>query len=128
MYIYRIAKTKAIAIIMSGNKEIVCMKLQGKGLTTNTFASLYVQTYTCLVAATLSFYCIYVMSHIAIAGIDLKQPLRLKEQCCAFSLWHKLIQSTKEAKTGVRSSLVPHTVLLMPLRTMKCTLVVSQHR
>ena len=40
----------------------------------------------------------------------LKQPLRLKEQCCAFSLWHKLIQSTKEAKTGVRSSLVPHTV------------------
>ena len=31
----------------------------------------------------------------------LKQPLRLKEQCCAFSLWHKLIQSTKEAKTGV---------------------------
>ena len=57
----------------------------------------------------------------------LKQPLRLKEQCCAFSLWHKLIQSTKEAKTGVRSSLVPHTVLLMPLRTMKCTLVVSQH-
>ena len=58
----------------------------------------------------------------------LKQPLRLKEQCCAFSLWHKLIQSTKEAKTGVRSSMVPHTVLLMPLRTMKCTLVVSQHR
>ena len=36
----------------------------------------------------------------------LKQPLRLKEQCCAFSLWHKLIQSTKEAKTGVRNSLV----------------------
>ena len=34
----------------------------------------------------------------------LKQPLRLKEQCCAFSLWHKLIQSTKEAKTGVRNS------------------------
>ena len=57
-----------------------------------------------------------------------KLPLRLKEQCCAFSLRHKLIQSTKEAKTGVRSSLVPHTVLLMPLRTMKCTLVVSQHR
>ena len=37
----------------------------------------------------------------------LKQPLRLKEQWCAFSLWHKLIQSTKEAKTGMRSSLVP---------------------
>ena len=53
-----------------------------------------------------------------------KQPLRLKEQCCAFSLWHKLIQSTKEAKTGVRSSLVPHAVLLMPSRAIKCTLVV----
>ena len=54
----------------------------------------------------------------------LKQPLRLKEQWCAFSLWHKLIQSAKEAKTGVRSSLVPHAVPLMPSRAMKCTLVV----
>ena len=36
--------------------------------------------------------------------------------------------TTKEAKTGVRSSLVPHAVLLMPLRNMKCTLMVSQHR
>ena len=30
-----------------------------------------------------------------------RRPFRLKEQCCAFSVWHKLIQSTKEAKTGV---------------------------
>ena len=57
-----------------------------------------------------------------------KQPPRPKEQRRTFSLWYKLIQSTKEAKTGVRSSLVPYTVPLMPLRTMKCTLVVSQYR
>ena len=54
---------------------------------------------------------------------ELKQSFRLKEQCCAFSVWHKLIQYTKEAKTGVRSSLVPHAVLLIPFRTIKCTLV-----
>ena len=58
----------------------------------------------------------------------LKQPFRLKEQCCTFSLWHKLLQCTKEAKTGERSSLVPHAVLLMHPRAMKCTLMVSQHR
>ena len=52
----------------------------------------------------------------------LKQPFRLKQQCCAFSVWHKLIQYTKEANTGLSSSLVPHAVLLMPLRTMKCPL------
>ena len=28
----------------------------------------------------------------------LKQTLRLKEQCCVFSKWHKLIQSTREAR------------------------------
>ena len=32
------------------------------------------------------------------------------------------------AKTAVRSSLVPHAVLLMPLRGEKCILVVLQHR
>ena len=53
-----------------------------------------------------------------------KQPFRLKEQCCTFNLWHKLLQCTKEAKTGERSSLVPHAVLSMHPRAMKCTLVV----
>ena len=38
----------------------------------------------------------------------LKHPLGLKKQCCAFSKWHELIQSTREAQTAVRSSLVPH--------------------
>ena len=37
------------------------------------------------------------------------------------------MQSTREAQTAVRSSLVPHAVLLTHPRTMKCTLVVSQH-
>ena len=54
----------------------------------------------------------------------LKQPFRLKEQCCIFSLWHKLLQCTKEAKTGERSSLVPNAVLMMHPRAMKCTLMV----
>ena len=49
-------------------------------------------------------------------------------QWCAFSKCHELIQSTREAQTAVRSSLVPHAVLLTHPRTMKCTLVVSQHR
>ena len=53
---------------------------------------------------------------------------RLKGQCCAFSKCHELIQSTREAQTAVRSSLVPHAVPLTHPRTMKCTLVVSQHR
>ena len=47
---------------------------------------------------------------------------------CAFSKCHELIQSTREAQTAVWSSLVPHAVLLTHPRTMKCTLVVSQHR
>ena len=57
-----------------------------------------------------------------------KHPFGLKGQCCAFSKCHELIQSTREAQTAVRSSLVPHAVLLTHPRTMKCTLVVSQHR
>ena len=57
-----------------------------------------------------------------------KHPFGLKGQCCAFSKCHELIQSTTEAQTAVRSSLVPHAVLLTHPRTMKCTLVVSQHR
>ena len=62
----------------------------------------------------------------AVGGV--KHPFRLKGQCCAFSKCHELIQSTREAQTAVRSSLVPHAVLLTHPRTMKCTLVVSQHR
>ena len=57
-----------------------------------------------------------------------KHPFRLKGQCCAFTKWHERIQSTREAQTAVRSSLVPHAVLLTHPRTMKCTLVVSQHQ
>ena len=57
-----------------------------------------------------------------------KHPFGLKGQCCAFSKCHELIQSTREAQTAVKSSLVPHSVLLTHPRTMKCTLVVSQHR
>ena len=57
-----------------------------------------------------------------------KHPFGLKVQCCAFSKCHELIQSTREAQNAVRSSLVPHAVLLTHPRTMKCTLVVSQHR
>ena len=54
----------------------------------------------------------------------LKHPFGLKEQCFAFSMGHRLVESTREAKADVRSSLVPHAVLLMPSRAMKCTLVV----
>ena len=59
-----------------------------------------------------------------------KHPFELKGQCCAFNKWHEPIQSTREAQTAVRSSLVPHghAVLLTHPRTTKCTLVVSQHR
>ena len=57
-----------------------------------------------------------------------KHPFGPKGQCRAFSKCHELIQSTREAQTAVRSSLVPNAVLLMHPRTMKCTLVVSQHR
>ena len=62
----------------------------------------------------------------AVGGV--KHPFGLKGQCCAFSKCRELIQSTREAQTAVRSSLVPHAVLLAHSRTMKCTLVVSQHR
>ena len=54
----------------------------------------------------------------------LKQPFGLKQQCCALSMGHRPVESTREAKTAVRSSLVPHVVLLMPSRAMKFTLVV----
>ena len=54
----------------------------------------------------------------------LKKPFGLKQQCCALSMGHRLVESTRKAKTAVRSSLVPHAVLLMPSRAMKCTLVV----
>ena len=37
-----------------------------------------------------------------------KQPFGLKEQCCAFSMGHKLIQSSGLAKTAARSSLVSY--------------------
>ena len=57
-----------------------------------------------------------------------KHPFGLKGQSCAFSKCHELIQTTREAQTAVRSSLVPNAVLLMHPRTMKYTLVVSQHR
>ena len=53
-----------------------------------------------------------------------KQPFGLKQQCCALSMGHRLVESTREAKTAVRSSLVPHAVLSMLSRAMKCTLVV----
>ena len=43
---------------------------------------------------------------------ELKHPFRFKEQCCTFSMGHKLIQSIREAKTAVRSSFVPHAILL----------------
>ena len=62
----------------------------------------------------------------AVGGV--KHSFGLKGQCCAFCKCHELIQSTREAQTAVRSSLVPHAVLLTHPRTMKCTLVVSQHR
>ena len=57
-----------------------------------------------------------------------KHPFGLKGQCCAFSKCHELIQSTREAQTAVRSSLVSHAVLSTYPRIMKCTLVGSQHR
>ena len=59
-----------------------------------------------------------------------KQPFGLKQQCCtfSFSMGSELVQSTGWAKTAIRSSLVPHAVLLMPLRAEKCILMVLQHR
>ena len=57
-----------------------------------------------------------------------KHPFGLKEQCCAFRKLHELIQSTGEAQTAMRSNFVPNAVLLTRPRTMKCTLMVSQHR
>ena len=58
----------------------------------------------------------------------LKQPFGLKQQCCAFSMGPELVQSTGWAMAAVRSSLVPHAVLLMPLRAEKCIIVIRQHR
>ena len=49
----------------------------------------------------------------------LKHQFRLKEQCCTFSMGHKLIQSTREAKTAVRSSFVPHAILIKPPGAME---------
>ena len=40
---------------------------------------------------------------------------------------HRMIQSTGYAMTGVRSSLVPHAVLLMPLRAEKFILIAQQY-
>ena len=37
----------------------------------------------------------------------LNQPFGLKQQCCAPSMGHRLVESTRETKTAVRSSLVP---------------------
>ena len=53
-----------------------------------------------------------------------KKPFGLKQHCCAFSLLYKLIQSSREAQTAVKNSLVPHAVLLKPLGAMKCIFVV----
>ena len=52
----------------------------------------------------------------------LKHPFGLNEQCCAFTKGHELMQSTREAQTAVRSSLVPYAVLLMHPRTMNAPL------
>ena len=52
----------------------------------------------------------------------LKQPFGLKQQ----SVWDQNVQSMGWAKTAIRSSLVPHAVLLVPLRVEKCIIVVSQ--
>ena len=41
-----------------------------------------------------------------------------------FSMGPELVQSTGWAETADRSSLVPHAVLLMPLRAKKCFIVV----
>ena len=38
------------------------------------------------------------------------------------------LQSVAQTVTGERSSLLPHAVILMHPRAMKCTLVVSQHQ
>ena len=72
-------------------------------------------------------YCAFSKWHERIQSTR-EHPFGLKGQYCAFSKWHERIQSTREAQTAVRSSLVPHAVLLTHPRTMKCTLVVSQHR
>ena len=58
----------------------------------------------------------------------LKQPFGFEQQCCALSMGPELVQSTGGAKTAVRSSLVPHAVLLVPFRAKKCILVVLQHQ
>ena len=58
-------------------------------------------------------------------GGGLKHPFGLKEQCYAFSMYvTQTGRIHKGGKTAVRRSLVPHAVLLMPFKAMKCTLVV----
>ena len=47
------------------------------------------------------------------------QQFELKQQYCAFSMGPEWVQSTGSAKTAIRSSLVPHAVLLMLLRAEK---------
>ena len=54
----------------------------------------------------------------------LKQQFGLKQQCCTYSMGPELVQSVGWAKTAVRSSLMPHAVLLMLLIAKKCILVV----
>ena len=44
----------------------------------------------------------------------LKEAFGIKQHCCAFSLGAELVKSTGWAMTAIRSSLVPHAVLLMP--------------
>ena len=46
------------------------------------------------------------------AEVGLKKPIRLKQQYFVFSMRHKLMQCIRLTKTAVRSSLVPHAVLL----------------
>ena len=54
----------------------------------------------------------------------IKQPFGLKTTVLSLQY---LIKSTAWAMTAVRSSLVPHAVLLIPLRAKKCILMVQQH-
>ena len=53
---------------------------------------------------------------------------RLLSAYAHITMFTTLIQSIGWTKTAVRSSLVPHAVLLMPLRAEKCILVVQKYR
>ena len=46
-----------------------------------------------------------------------KQLYEFKQQYCASIVWHKWTKPTMQANTAVKSSLVPHTFLLMPRYT-----------